>query len=79
MFDAFGARRLRWGADITRLVGSYAAWLDHFKQGLEFSSAEDKEWMLGKSAAEALRWPESRAAAGPARPTRQESVPPHPA
>jgi predicted TIM-barrel fold metal-dependent hydrolase len=60
MYDSFGPRRLLWGSDLTRLPGPYAECLDHFRQGLDFLSAEDKEWILGKTAAEALDWPEAR-------------------
>jgi predicted TIM-barrel fold metal-dependent hydrolase len=58
MYDAFGARRLMWGSDITRLKGTYDECLRLFKDELDFLSADDKEWILGKSLAEALRWPE---------------------
>ncbi len=57
--DAFGARRLMWGADLApRLTCSYGECLDHFSDGLPFLSADDKEWILGKTAAETLGWPE---------------------
>jgi predicted TIM-barrel fold metal-dependent hydrolase len=59
IYDAFGPRRLFWGADITRLTSTYSECLRHFKEGLDFLTSEDKEWILGKSLAEALRWPES--------------------
>ena len=31
-----------------------------FREALEFLSAEDKEWILGKALAEVFRWPEGR-------------------
>jgi L-fuconolactonase len=58
LYDAFGARRLLWGSDITRLPGTYRHCLRLFQEELEFLSADDREWILGKTAAEALRWPE---------------------
>jgi predicted TIM-barrel fold metal-dependent hydrolase len=58
IYDAFGPRRLFWGADITRLEGSYRDCLRLFQEDLDFLSAEDKEWILGRSLAEALNWPE---------------------
>jgi predicted TIM-barrel fold metal-dependent hydrolase len=58
MYDAFGARRLMWGSDITRLKGTYEECLRLFRDELDFLSAEDKEWILGKSLAEVLKWPE---------------------
>jgi predicted TIM-barrel fold metal-dependent hydrolase len=62
MYDAFGARRLMWGSDITRLKGTYEECLRLFRDELDFLSADDKEWILGKSLAEALGWPEQEAA-----------------
>ena len=56
---AFGARRLMWGSDITRLKGTYAECLRLFKDELDFLSDEDKEWVLGRSIAEVLNWPET--------------------
>jgi predicted TIM-barrel fold metal-dependent hydrolase len=58
IYDAFGARRLLWGSDITRLKGTYEQNLKLFTEELPFLSADDKEWILGKSLAEALKWPE---------------------
>jgi predicted TIM-barrel fold metal-dependent hydrolase len=58
IYDAFGPRRLFWGSDITRLKGSYADCLRLFQEGLDFLSAEDREWILGRALAEALNWPE---------------------
>ena len=58
IYDAFAARRLLWGADLTRLAGTYRECLDLFSEGIDFLSAEDREWVLGKAAAEALNWPE---------------------
>jgi predicted TIM-barrel fold metal-dependent hydrolase len=58
MYDGFGPRRLMWGSDITRLKGTYDECLRLFRDELVFLSAEDKAWILGKSLAEVLRWPE---------------------
>jgi predicted TIM-barrel fold metal-dependent hydrolase len=58
IYDSFGASRLLWGADITRLKGTYAACLGLFQEGLGYLSAADREWILGKSLASVLRWPE---------------------
>jgi predicted TIM-barrel fold metal-dependent hydrolase len=60
LFDTFGPRRLLWGADITRLEGSYGDCLRLFQEGLDFLSPEDREWIVGRSLAEALNWPERR-------------------
>jgi predicted TIM-barrel fold metal-dependent hydrolase len=61
IYDVFGPRRMMWGADRSRLTSTYRECLDLFQDGLDFLSAEDKEWILGKSLAEALNWPEAAA------------------
>jgi predicted TIM-barrel fold metal-dependent hydrolase len=61
IYDAFGARRLMWGSDITRLTSTYTECLDHFRKGLPFLSADDVEWIIGKTTAETMKWPEGRA------------------
>ncbi len=58
-YETFGPRRLLWGSDITRLRGTYRECLALFQEALDFLSAEDKEWILAKAAAEALEWPEA--------------------
>ncbi|PYU24479.1 MAG: hypothetical protein DMG32_13870 [Acidobacteria bacterium] len=57
IFDAYG---MIWGADVTRLTYSYTDCLDHVRRSLDFLSLDDKEWILGKTLAEALNWPEAR-------------------
>jgi predicted TIM-barrel fold metal-dependent hydrolase len=59
IYDAFGARRLMWGADLTRLRGTYTQCLAQFTDHLDFLSEDDKEWVLGKTIAEVLNWPEA--------------------
>jgi predicted TIM-barrel fold metal-dependent hydrolase len=61
IYDSFGARRMLWGSDFTRLTSTYPECLKLFTEGLDFLSAEDKEWVLGRTAAEALKWPEPAA------------------
>ena len=61
LYDVFGPRRLFWGADFTRLPCSYRECLDQFRTSLDFLSAEDKGWILGRALAEALPWPERAA------------------
>lgn len=58
IYEAFGARRMLWGADFTRLTSTYSDCLLHFQEGLDFLTEEDKEWVLGKTAATVLGWPE---------------------
>jgi hypothetical protein len=55
---------MMWGADRSRLTSTYRECLDLFQDGLDFLTAEDKEWILGKTLAEALKWPEVAAVRG---------------
>ena len=59
IYDAFGPRRMLWGADLSRLTSTYRECLELFQEGLEFLSTQDKEWILGKALAEVLNWPEA--------------------
>ncbi|HEX2172652.1 MAG TPA: amidohydrolase family protein, partial [Dehalococcoidia bacterium] len=59
IYDAFGPHRMLWGSDYTRLPCSYRECLDLFRKELDFLSEDDKEWVLGKTAADLLDWPES--------------------
>ena len=61
IYDAFGPKRMLWGADLSRLRGTYRECLGQFQEGLDFLSANDKEWILGRSLAEMLNWPETGA------------------
>ncbi len=58
IYDAYGPRRMLWGADLSRLTSSYRECLELFSRALDFLSATDKEWILGKTLAETLNWPE---------------------
>jgi L-fuconolactonase len=58
-YDAYGPRRIMWGADLTRLRGTYSDCLKHFREGLDFLTEEDKPWVLGGNAADILNWPET--------------------
>jgi L-fuconolactonase len=59
IYDAFGPRRLLWGADYSRLTSTYSECVEHFRSGLDFLSEEDSRWILGASLAEALSWPDA--------------------
>jgi predicted TIM-barrel fold metal-dependent hydrolase len=53
VFDAYGQKRLMWGSDCPFQVGdghTYKASVD-FVRGLGFLTAEDREWLMGKTAA----------------------------
>jgi predicted TIM-barrel fold metal-dependent hydrolase len=58
IYDAFGPRRLMWGADLTRLTSTYSECLRHFQEGLDFLSEEDKRLILGANIARVLNWAE---------------------
>ncbi len=59
VYDAFGARRMLWEADITQLDGNtYAECVRLWQEGLPFLTAADRNWIMGRAATEALRWPE---------------------
>jgi predicted TIM-barrel fold metal-dependent hydrolase len=58
IYDAYGPRRMLWGADLSRLRGTYKECVDQFHYELDFLSDDDKEWILGRALAEALNWPE---------------------
>jgi predicted TIM-barrel fold metal-dependent hydrolase len=53
VYDAFGPERLMWASDSPfQVVGghTYRASIDLVKSGLDFLSADDKEWLLRKTA-----------------------------
>ena len=59
LYHAFGPRRMLWEADITQLTkNTYAECLRLWQDGLAFLTANDKDWILGRAASEALNWPE---------------------
>jgi L-fuconolactonase len=59
VIEAFGARRAFWGSDITRVPKScsYRQVVTQFTEELDFLSADDLDWIMGRSLAECLRWP----------------------
>ena len=57
VYDSFGPQRMIWAADITQLTkNTYAECLRFFTEGQPYLSAEDKDWILNGSAAEAMAW-----------------------
>ena len=58
LFDAYGPRRSHWGTDITNSFskGSYKQRLTQFTEHLDFMSADDLDWVMGRSILERLRW-----------------------
>ncbi len=57
VYDAFGPRRMLWGTDYSRLPCSYREAISLFTEALDFLSGQDKEWIMGRAAAEWLGWP----------------------
>ena len=58
LFDAFGPRRCHWGTDITNgfSKATYKQRITHFTEELPFLSEDDKDWIMGKSILERLKW-----------------------
>ena len=58
LFDAFGPRRCYWGTDLTNSYNkaTYKQRITHFTETLDFLSAEDKEWVMGRAILERLGW-----------------------
>jgi len=58
LFDAYGPRRSHWGTDVTNSFdkGGYKQRLTQFTDHLDFMSADDLDWVLGRSILERLRW-----------------------
>lgn len=57
VYDAFGARRMLWGTDYSRLPKPYVDAIRLVTEALDFLSETDREWIMGRAAAEWLRWP----------------------
>ena len=55
--DAAGADCVVWGADLSRLRGTHRQAMTLFTEELDFLSASDKEWSMGRGIAEWLHWP----------------------
>jgi predicted TIM-barrel fold metal-dependent hydrolase len=58
LYDAFGPRRCHWGTDVTNSYAkaTYRQRVTHFTEELAFLSEDDKDWIMGKSIVERLRW-----------------------
>jgi predicted TIM-barrel fold metal-dependent hydrolase len=55
---AFGPQRSFWGSDITRVPKScsYRQVVTHFTEELDFLSAADLDWIMGRGLAACLNW-----------------------
>jgi L-fuconolactonase len=58
LIGAFGPRRAFWGTDLTRIWSrcSYRQCVTLFTQELDFLSADDLEWVMGRGLMECLEW-----------------------
>jgi predicted TIM-barrel fold metal-dependent hydrolase len=58
LFDAYGPQRCHWGTDVTNSYAkaSYRQRITHFTEELTFLSEDDKDWIMGRSIVERLRW-----------------------
>jgi predicted TIM-barrel fold metal-dependent hydrolase len=58
LYDAYGPQRCHWGTDVTNSYAkaSYRQRVTHFTEELKFLSEADKDWIMGRSIVERLRW-----------------------
>jgi predicted TIM-barrel fold metal-dependent hydrolase len=63
LVEAFGPKRCFWGTDasamLERTTCSYGNCVKLFTEHMDFLSASDKEWIMGRGLAECLQWPQS--------------------
>lgn len=57
VWEAFGARRMLWGTDYSRLTVPYRDAVRHARDELDFLSKDDREWMVGRACAQWVGWP----------------------
>ena len=55
-YDAFGPRRMFWGSDLSRLRGPYRECVTMFTGEMDWLSADDLEWIMGRGLCEWLGW-----------------------
>jgi predicted TIM-barrel fold metal-dependent hydrolase len=56
VYDAFGADRVFWGSDLTRLPGSYRECVAMFTEELDFLTDADREATMGKALCDWIGW-----------------------
>ena len=58
LYDAFGPQRCHWGSDVTNSYdkADYKSRVTHFTETIDFFSEDDKDWIMGRSILEKLRW-----------------------
>ncbi len=65
--ETFGPQRCFWGADFTRSSATYRQTVTMFTEEMDFLSAEDLDWIMGRALATCLGWPKVSASASLAR------------
>lgn len=55
--DAFGPERVFWGSDVSRLHSTYEECRRLFTDELDFLSATDLDWIMGRGLRQWLDWP----------------------
>jgi L-fuconolactonase len=58
VIEAFGPRRCFWGTDLSRMLAhcTYRQGVTHFTEELDFLSADDLDWIMGRALCERLGW-----------------------
>jgi predicted TIM-barrel fold metal-dependent hydrolase len=58
VYDAFGPQRCHWGTDLTNNMhrATYQQRITHFTEELRFLSEDDKDWIMGRSIRQKIRW-----------------------
>ena len=58
VIDAFGPRRCFWGTDLSRMLAhcTYREGVTHFTEELDFLSADDLDWIMGRALCQRLGW-----------------------
>jgi predicted TIM-barrel fold metal-dependent hydrolase len=58
VFDAYGPQRCHWGTDATNGMArvNWRQRLTHFTETIDFMSESDKDWVLGRSIMQRLKW-----------------------
>jgi predicted TIM-barrel fold metal-dependent hydrolase len=58
VYDAYGPQRCHWGTDTTngQHRGTWRQRLTHFTETIDFMSDSDKDWVLGRSIQQKLKW-----------------------
>jgi predicted TIM-barrel fold metal-dependent hydrolase len=56
VYDAFGARRMFWGTDLSRSPCTYRENIAMFTEHMPWLTAEDRNWIMGRGVCEWLGW-----------------------